>query len=86
MISQREAIRLRAQNRRQSGRINDLENEVRSIRGLNPFQGKVIVDYQGSDALTWSIRTANRLGHIVLVVEIDSRLYFRAMPLPSEIV
>lgn len=88
VTSQREAARMRqriAYLTKQLNEAQDLIREQRRYWRQNTTRGKEIFTLE-NPLLTsvWSVWTARRLGHAVVVENNGSNLTFYAMPLPGE--
>jgi hypothetical protein len=83
-ISQAEARRLKAENKKLSQRVRDLQYSIRSWRDYMslPDGQEIAADTTQGSSLHWALATAQKLGHTVIARWRIDRISYIALPSP----
>jgi hypothetical protein len=83
-ISQAEARRLKAENKKLSQKVRDLQYSIRSWRDYMslPEGEEIAKDETSGGSLAWALATAQKLGHTVIARWRSDRISYIALPSP----
>ncbi len=84
-ISQREAHRLKSENRNLQREIRRLKGAINAWREYDyvPDATEIFAEEVTGGSLVWAIKTAAKLNHSVVVRYTGTKLSYRALPQPE---
>ena len=83
-ISQSEARRLKAENKKLSQKVRNLQYSIQSWRDYMslPDGQEIATDTSQGGSLQWALATAQKLGHTVIARWRSDRISYIALPSP----